>query len=100
MKATTSENSNKNLLMFGKNQDSVMGLEFSVAAEVNSMPKYSQFTKERMRARSGVLTPSKDVIPKVSDEKRPECQSPFEDIPITSSKKHRLGEARPATGNH
>ena len=85
--------------MFGKNQDSVMGLEFNVTAEVANVQKYSHFSKERMRARSGVITPSKDVIPKVSDEKRPECQSPFEDIPITSSKKYRM-ETRPATGNH
>ena len=105
LKATTSECSNKNLLMFGKaHQDSVLGLEFNIATEEDaSKPKQSQFSKERMRARSGVPTPTKEVVmpveSQVSDEKRPECQSPFEEIPITSSKKNRP-DSRPTTGHH
>ena len=55
LKATTSENSNKNLLLFGKDKDSVVGMELNVAGDI---PK-SLFNKEhRMRARSGVPTPT------------------------------------------
>ena len=52
-----------------------------------------------MRARSGVSPQTDQLRAKVSDENRKDCNSPFEEIPITSSKKNRM-DHRPTTGHH
>lgn len=96
LKAST-EASNKNLIMFGQ-RNSITGSgtgEFKTCKAENGREVFRK-VPDLLRVRSGVPVPHVPLV-KVKDQKRQETLSPFDEIPITSSKKAR-DLSRPATG--